>query len=69
MGLGKVEDFKANPSFLRKSMDLSKLSDGASVGETQKTEDSPEYAGRILFPLVLLFIPVQGLPSLPFFGT
>ena len=26
-GLSTVEDFKANPSFLRKSMDLSELSD------------------------------------------
>jgi len=69
VGLGKVEDFKANPSLFGESMDLSKLSDGASMGKTQKTEDSPEYAGRILVPLVLLFIPVQGLPSLRFFGT
>jgi len=65
-GLSKVEDFKANPSLFGESMDLSELSDGASMGETQKTEDSPEYAERILFPLVLLFIEVQGLPSLRF---
>jgi len=31
--------------------------------------DAPEYADRLFVPFVLLFIQVQGLPSLRFFGT
>jgi hypothetical protein len=53
-GLSTVEDLKANPSLFGESMDLSELSNGASVGKTQKTEDSPEYAWSILVPFVLL---------------
>jgi len=67
--MSKVEDFKANPHNLSESMDLSELSDGASMGEAHKVEDSPEHAERILVPFVLLFIQVQGLPSLRFFDT
>jgi len=44
VGFGKIEDFKANPSLFGESMDLSELSDGASVGETQKMHGFPEYA-------------------------
>jgi hypothetical protein len=35
-------------------MDLSELSNGASIGEAQKVEDSPEYAWSIPVPFVLL---------------
>jgi hypothetical protein len=35
-GLSKVEDLKANPSFFGESMDLSELSDGASMRGSSK---------------------------------
>jgi hypothetical protein len=35
-------------------MDLSELSNGASIGEAQKVEDSPEHAWSIPVPFVLL---------------
>jgi hypothetical protein len=39
------------------------------VEKLTRCMDAPEYAGRILVPFVLLFMEVQGLPSLRFFGT
>jgi hypothetical protein len=67
-GLSKVEDFKANPSLFGESMDLSELSDELPWGSSPGG-GFPEYADRLFVPFVLLFIPVQGLPSLRFFGT
>jgi len=38
-------------------------------GKLKRCMDSPEYADRLFVPFVLLFIQVQGLPSLGFFDT